>query len=169
MKSLASVLLALAILRLREGGHSFSFPVISSSRSNSNRIRAAGSGKRNGNVRTTPLFVANGEVTTFTGPTPREIEATNSAIDYSSMTTLPRHPSNEDANDILTQTEEALRSMQEKVLFLTNASGSVEGDNAATSIDEEVKSEIPVDIERELVYANSYVDLGKVDTVGFGY
>ena len=30
-------------------------------------------------------------------------------------------------------------------------------------------AEIPVDIEQESVYANSYMDLGKVDTVGFDY
>mmetsp|Transcript_27429 Transcript_27429/g.57947 ORF Transcript_27429/g.57947 Transcript_27429/m.57947 type:complete len:599 (+) Transcript_27429:277-2073(+) len=89
----------------------------------------------------------------------REIEATNSAIDYSAMTTLPRHPTNDEANDILAQTEQAMRTMQETVMFIS--------DN--DEVDESKKEEIPVEIEQESVYANSYVDLGKVDTVGFDF
>ena len=87
----------------------------------------------------------------------------NDNVDYSSMTTLPRHPTNDDANDILTQTEEALRSMQERIL-LTNADTD---DSALEPILDQI--EIPTDIEKESVYANSYVDLGKVNTVGFDY
>lgn len=111
-------------------------------------------------------------ITTLSVATSREIEITNSAIDYSSMTTLPRHPNNDEANDILTQTEEALRSMQVDKLFSpANADGSAKGEGInGEGTDEKMEDiEIPVDVEQESVYANSYVDLGKVDTVGFDF
>lgn len=57
--------------------------------------------------------------------------------------------------------------MQEKVLFYTAADEGNTVVDSTNIIDEE--NEIPVDIEQESVYANSYVDLGKVDTVGFDY
>lgn len=95
------------------------------------------------------------------------------------MTTLPRHPNNDDANEILSDTERALRSMQERVLFTAAADAENEKKNdlatnavVATSQPSTYMAEdaeIPVDIEQESVYANSYVDLGKVDTVGFDY
>jgi len=113
--------------------------------------------------------------------------------DYCTMTTLPRHPTNEAANEILIQTEVALRNMQEKELFMacgdergdiwssesgrpnTTTGGSnnnvgrgVDSDNVVLPLDEE-EMEIPMEVEQESVYANSYVDLGKVDTVGFDY
>lgn len=114
--------------------------------------------------------------------------------DYCTMTTLPRHPTNEAANEILIQTEVALRNMQEKELFMacgdergdiwssesgrpnTTTTGSsnnnigrgVDSDNVVLPLDEE-EMEIPMEVEQESVYANSYVDLGKVDTVGFDY
>ena len=43
--------------------------------------------------------------------------------DYCTMTTLPRHPTNEAANEILIQTEVALRNMQEKELFMACGDG----------------------------------------------
>jgi len=82
--------------------------------------------------------------------------------EYSFMTTLSRHPHNNDANDILEQTEEALQSMQETILL----------DSTSTTYSEDDitnEEDIPIDVEQESVYANSYVDLGKVDTVGFDY
>lgn len=90
----------------------------------------------------------------------------NSAIDYSSLTTLPRHPTNDDANLILLQSEEALRSMQESVLLYGDELGD---ESTASSYYGEEDDKIPLDIEQESVYANSYVDLGKVDTVGFDF
>mmetsp|Transcript_31050 Transcript_31050/g.66085 ORF Transcript_31050/g.66085 Transcript_31050/m.66085 type:complete len:617 (+) Transcript_31050:256-2106(+) len=104
-----------------------------------------------------PVFVATSN--------PREIEATNCAIDYSSMTTLPRHPADDDANEILARTEQALRSMQESVLFSVSAAEDAECDEAEPAPEDEKL----VDVDGESVYANSYVDLGKVDTVGFDY
>ena len=90
----------------------------------------------------------------------------NSAIDYSSLTTLPRHPTNDDANLILLQSEEVLRSMQESVLLYGDELGD---ESTASSYYGEEDDKIPLDIEQESVYANSYVDLGKVDTVGFDF
>ena len=68
--------------------------------------------------------------------------------------------------------------MQESVLFQAlhadeNDATSTLADTtiAAAAAEEggEEDSEIPIDIEQESVYANSYVDLGKVDTVGFDF
>ena len=83
-----------------------------------------------------------------------EQDSDNNMVDYSSMTTLPRHPTNTESNEILGATQKALRSMQEELMLLDD------GDYC---------EEIPLEIEQESVYANSYVDLGKVDTVGFDY
>jgi len=48
--------------------------------------------------------------------------------EYSLMTTLPRHPNNNDANDILKQTEEALQSMQETILLDRSTTAKIEDD-----------------------------------------
>jgi len=92
--------------------------------------------------------------------------------DYSEMTTLPRHPTNEIANEILVQTEVALKKMQERELYLAmgeenNATSSKNGGKQIliAALEEETLMEV----EQESVYANSYVDLGKVDTVGFDF
>lgn len=82
------------------------------------------------------------------------------------MTTLPRHPDNDDANEILSQTEQALRSMQENVLFAAAADDEA---NEVGGVEDVENDEVPIDIDAESVYANSYVDLGQVDTVGFDY
>ena len=87
--------------------------------------------------------------------------ATGEDAEYFAMTTLPRHPTNEGANEILIQTEIALRGMQEKQLFLSNV-------ERGSYVDRE-EDVLPSEAEMESVYANSYVDLGKVDTVGFDY
>ena len=148
---------------------------------------------------TTTLFVANSEISDIhgsideedldiSGPSTMHITSINSnnnnnSIDYSSMTTLPRHPTNDDANDILTQTEEALRGMQDRILLI-NADTDDDDDAICSSSDNNNNNNdqgyyeqpildqselIPTDIEKESVYANSYVDLGKVNTVGFDY
>ena len=149
-------------------------------------------------LRTTTLFVANSEISDIhgtideedldiSGPSTMHITSINSnnnnnSIDYSSMTTLPRHPTNDDANDILTQTEEALRGMQDRILLI-NADTDDDDDDAISSSSDNNNNDqgyyeqpildqselIPTDIEKESVYANSYVDLGKVNTVGFDY
>jgi hypothetical protein len=103
-----------------------------------------------------------------------EGEATkHNAQDYSQMTILPRHPTNDVANQILIQTEEALKKMQERELFLaageeSNAIWS-RNVNKNTLLATDGEEEIPMEVEQESVYANSYVDLGKVDTVGFDF
>jgi len=144
MKTLA-LFLPFAILP-HDGVHSFVFPV---SPNGLNSLKNSA-----------PLSVATSNS--------REIEATNSAIDidYSSMTTLPRLANNEDANEILSQTEQSLRSMQESVLFAAAADDEANEVEGAEDVEND---ENPIDFERESVYANSYVDLGQVDTVGFDY
>lgn len=110
---------------------------------------------------------------------------TSPATNYSDMTVLPRHPSNEIANEILIQTEAALRKMQEKELFLARGEennavwsaarkGAIHGDSArgggSAVVDMDTEDEdILMEMDQESVYANSYVDLGKVDTVGFDF
>ncbi|KAL7460989.1 hypothetical protein ACHAXS_001425, partial [Conticribra weissflogii] len=113
----------------------------------------------------------------------------SSAADYSGLTTLPRHPTNDEVNDILEQTEQALRAMQERILFLSQFDGNGDDDDgdggkskaaagagtragpqrAREHAQEEEDELFPLEVEQESVYANSYVDLGKVDTVGFDY
>lgn len=90
------------------------------------------------------------------------------AAEYGHMTTLPRHTLNEEVNVVLAKTEIAIRNMQENELFLASQKSSSAG------VDPEAKEyrdceEIPLEVEKESVYANSYIDLGKVDTVGFDY
>jgi hypothetical protein len=101
------------------------------------------------------LSVANREISEIESEEDvTEQDSDNNMVDYSSMTTLPRHPTNTESNEILGATQKALRSMQEELMLLDD------GDYC---------EEIPLEIEQESVYANSYVDLGKVDTVGFDY
>jgi hypothetical protein len=102
-------------------------------------------------------------------------DGSNHVQDYSEMTVLPRHPTNEEANEILIQTEAAIKKMQERELFLAageekNAiwSKSVGNRQTLNAVIEE-EEELPMEVETESVYANSYVDLGKVDTVGFDF
>ena len=168
----ALLLPLLAILSTNHGGQAFVFPVSTTninlqSHYNTNNVRINSNSGASRSSSSSRIHVK----------TSRAIELTNAAIDYSNMTTLPRHPTNTNANEILAQTEQALRSMQESVLF--QALHADENDATSTLADttiaaaaeegEEDDSEIPIDIEQESVYANSYVDLGKVDTVGFDF
>lgn len=92
------------------------------------------------------------------------LQGTSTSIDdptlttYHELTNLPRHPSNDDVNTILLQTERAIRSMQKSQLL--------KDDEECNLTDDEI---IPLPIEQESVYANSYVDLSKVSTIGFDY
>jgi len=149
MKGSRPLLLQLAITLLDNGGiHSFVFPIANTK---------SRTGRRS-SVNINTININNH----------RDIEATNSAIEYSSMTTLPRHPQNDDANDILAQTEQALRSMQENVLF--SASMDAETNEAEFMSEDDDNTDGRDEVaEGESVYANSYVDLGKVDTVGFDF
>lgn len=110
--------------------------------------------------------------------------------DYGSMTTLPRHPTNHDANEILSRAETALQIMHEEVIasYASSASsldGIISDDDdivmlsqfdANANVGEEKEEDDDDDCNlknlltnNESVYANSYVDLGKVDTVGFDF
>jgi len=90
------------------------------------------------------------------------------AADYGHMTTLPRHSLNDEANVVLAKTEVAIRNMQESELFLAAQKQKSSSAGPETKQYRDCE-EIPVEVEKESVYANSYIDLGKVDTVGFDY
>jgi hypothetical protein len=68
------------------------------------------------------------------------------------MLTLPRHP-NEEVNEILVETENLLKEMHK---FASTNPESADGGSAGLAAN-------------ETIFANTYVDLGKVDTVGFDY
>ena len=85
-------------------------------------------------------------------------------IDYSHMTILPRHPSNNEANAILTRAELALQTMQTQIIHDAQVNERTVPNPLHSGFDVEL-----YDIEQEAVYANSYVDMGAVDTVGFDY
>ncbi|EJK46700.1 hypothetical protein THAOC_34618 [Thalassiosira oceanica] len=90
------------------------------------------------------------------------------AAEYGHMTTLPRHTLNEEVNVVLAKTEIAIRNMQENELFLASQKSSSAGVDPEANEYRDCE-EIPLEVEKESVYANSYIDLGKVDTVGFDY
>ena len=83
--------------------------------------------------------------------------------DKKKMMILPRHPTNEGVNKILSKTEWVLESMQSN--SDNNLSSLEKSDMLDTSEDDSEFSNPILDG----VYANSYVDLGRVDTVGFDY
>ena len=115
------------------------------------------------------------------------------------MTTLPRHPTNRLANEILSRAELALRLMHEEVLSsYSSSSHDAESDDDddnlfSQRIDDDDDDTTATDADadddtddddyeddcivkgrmlfenNESVYANSYVDMGKVDTVGFDF
>ena len=80
------------------------------------------------------------------------------------MTSLPRHPSNDESNAILTRAEIALQSMQSQIIRDATIKEQTFPNPMQSGFDVDI-----IDIEQESVYANSYVDLGAVDTVGFDY
>lgn len=65
------------------------------------------------------------------------------------FTTLTRHESNQNVNDVLDIVEKRIINMKNEI--------------------EETNEENPKNESADKVYSNSYVDLGKVDTVGFDY
>lgn len=65
------------------------------------------------------------------------------------FTTLSRHESNESVNEILNNVEGQIRKMYQDTVDIRD-------------------EKIPIP-DAEKVYSNSYVDMGKVDTVGFDY
>lgn len=99
--------------------------------------------------------------------------------------TLPRHSSNGDVNQILAKTERALRGLHAHSLEIQDRleiqQFQAEEENAANAMHaDDMSAEtgaLPVanddepiaDYGHDLVFSNTYVDLGKVDTVGFDY
>ena len=104
------------------------------------------------------LYVAGSEIDE-TSELPSDNNDNELPLTYLELVNLPRHPSNEAANTILTATEKAIRSMQKCELYNDKVSANIE----------QPKEEIPLLMETESVYANSYVDLSKVSTIGFDY
>ena len=93
-----------------------------------------------------PLFVS-------TDPVVEKTSQEEGDSDEHKFTSLPRHAMNDDVNETLSKIERTIKRVYKE------------------SVDNRVEyghldSEEP---ENEQVYANSYVDLGKVDTVGFDY
>ena len=110
--------------------------------------------------------------------------------------TLPRHSSNEDVNDILQKTERALRGLHAHSLEIQDRLEieQIEAEEAAAAqmtkkgkssdygskqqpsnqtpdqgVKRDMEDEPTADYGHDRVFSNSYVDLGKVDTVGFDY
>jgi len=146
--------------------------------------------------RSSSLFAISIPISPSSSTNNDDINNSNSSNnnDYVSMTTLPRHPTNHDANEILSRAEKALQLMHEEVLAsYATSSSSLDGmgdddilsqsdatdiiiDNSADSdddFDEDdedcILSNLLTNNIESSVYANSYVDLGKVDTVGFDF
>mmetsp|Transcript_1284 Transcript_1284/g.1973 ORF Transcript_1284/g.1973 Transcript_1284/m.1973 type:complete len:607 (-) Transcript_1284:62-1882(-) len=69
------------------------------------------------------------------------------------FTSLPRHAENDEVNDTLSKIELTIKRLYKESLEIRVESGVLDNEEP----------------ENEQVYANSYVDLGKVDTVGFDY
>lgn len=70
------------------------------------------------------------------------------------MLTLPRH-SHDGVTGILSQTEEVLRALQEQSNTVEEYKGTPDAEEPTTS--------------DEAIYANAYVDMSKIDVVGFDY
>ncbi len=78
------------------------------------------------------------------------------------FTKLPRHDDNEDINRMLSKAQTAIEKLYKDSIEIQSSKTIEEknGDDMDTEQDP---------TETEKVYSNSYVDLGKVDTVGFDY
>ena len=99
-----------------------------------------------------PLFVSIDPIEEATNSSP----STNGELS-NAFTTLPRHSINQDVNDSLEKIEQTVRRLYKESIDIRN---EIESSH--------VFEEDPVS-ESDKVYANSYVDLGKVEIVGFDY
>ena len=99
-----------------------------------------------------PLFVSIDPIEEATTSSP----STNGELS-NAFTTLPRHSINQDVNDSLEKIEQTVRRLYKESIDIRN---EIESSH--------VFEEDPVS-ESDKVYANSYVDLGKVEIVGFDY
>uniref|UniRef100_A0A7S4QX41 5'-nucleotidase n=1 Tax=Ditylum brightwellii TaxID=49249 RepID=A0A7S4QX41_9STRA len=80
--------------------------------------------------------------------------------------TLPRHVTNEDVNNIITKAEKVIQDLQKTASALQDQMEVERLNQSSLTLEEE---EDDVERDDDVVFANSYVDLGKVDTVGFDY
>ena len=89
------------------------------------------------------------------------------------MTSLPRHTTNEAVNEILFNTESAIQRIhleyEQSSCGSSSSSSSNSNDKVDTTLINDSKTEDGASFLKDGVYANSYVDLGRVDTVGFDY
>lgn len=100
-----------------------------------------------------PLLVSIDPIEETTGTSSH---STNGELS-NAFTTLPRHSINQDVNDSLEKIEQTVRRLYDESVNIRN---EIE---ASHVFEEDVVS------ESDRVYANSYVDLGKVEIVGFDY
>ena len=100
------------------------------------------------------------------GPT-SEVELKSNGL----MTSLPRHTTNEAVNEILFNTESAIQRihLEYEQSSCGSSSNSNSNDKVDTTLINDSKTEDSASFLKDGVYANSYVDLGRVDTVGFDY
>ena len=100
------------------------------------------------------------------GPT-SEVELKSNGL----MTSLPRHTTNEAVNEILFNTESAIQRihLEYEQSSCGSSSSSNSNDKVDTTLINDSKTEDSASFLKDGVYANSYVDLGRVDTVGFDY
>jgi HAD superfamily 5'-nucleotidase-like hydrolase len=84
----------------------------------------------------------------------RKLQPTEQEINR--YTTLPRHKTNQQVNETISKIEKTIRHLYKDSL-------NIRSELKTNGV---LETDIP---QSEKVYANSYVDLGKVDTVGFDY
>jgi HAD superfamily 5'-nucleotidase-like hydrolase len=97
-----------------------------------------------------------------------EIEASQHILHDDSMTVLPRHSTHEGVNVILETTEHVMAALHVQSLELQQEQSLLNTNEMSVDTDEP-DVEDPMSNSHERVFANSYVDLGKVSTVGFDY
>ena len=115
-----------------------------------------------------------------------EAEGAGGFIFDESLISLPRHPDNDEVNRVLSNSESVLQgllALSTRVQDQMNEEESLLTDNASPTPSKEdsegrgfvVNPNVEEDGEEsaraapDRVFANSYVDLGRVDTVGFDY
>jgi HAD superfamily 5'-nucleotidase-like hydrolase len=127
------------------------------------------------NGSTEPVIVANGEnnvkeresVASSASPRGMFISSCKETLDESFLT-LPRHSRMDGVNGILEKTESVIRA-----LHLHSMKKNQNDSSSSSSRQKQRQAKINVAKQagrrHETVYANNYIDLGKVDTVGFDF
>jgi len=84
---------------------------------------------------------------------------------------LPRHEANMKINDLLVKAESVLSSLHGSLMPPPPVDGYLPNgdDNFLEFEDEERPNLMDFERHKQQVFANSYVDLGKIDTIGFDY